>query len=233
MAEHYRGCLPRTTKVGDGTFRVVPDDYLIDRKDWEKYPQTLHQHVWHIINQGRQNSCCACMGVGGLMLCREKQGLDKVILSQAVPYHFGNGGHDGGMAIDTCLQMLLKYGTVPISVVDQYDWQRRNWPNNWEEIAENYKIFEAMDCPTYEHAVSMVLRGHPVMYGAKGHAVVRIGCSLFTPIPDLNSWDRSWGIDGLGTWATEDELKRGIERQYGAWALRYATDPPNDGDLDP
>jgi len=231
MSVRWTGCLPRESKPGDGTFRVVPDDWLIPEKDWKTYhANNLIPYVWHVINQGRQNSCCACAGAGIVMLARERQGLDRVLLSQAVPYHFGNGGRDGGMAIDTCLRELLKHGTCPADVVDPYDWRRSHWPSEWEEIGELYKPFEWMDCPTYEHAGSMLAHGHPVIYGAMGHAVVRVANGMFTDTPDLNSWP-DWQEKGLGRWATEREFRRGIEGGYGAWALRYAVDPPNDGDL--
>ncbi len=225
------GCLPRTTKVGDGTFPTVPDDFLIPRDEWDDFPENdLDQFVWHIVDQARQNSCCGCAGVGTLMLGREMQGLDRMVLSQAVPYHLGNGGRDQGMGIDTCLRVLLEHGTCPVDVVDQYDWRKRDWPDNWAEIAADYKPFKFLDCPSYDHAVSMGKRGHPILYGADGHAVVRIGFGKHTKKPDLNSWSKAWKFDGLGQWVDERGFKNGM-RQYGAWALMFATDPPNDGDL--
>ena len=231
MTAHWTGCLPRVSKVGDGLFPVMPESMVRPRSEWETARSNLGQHVWHIINQGRQNSCCGCAGVGIMMLDRARQGLDRVVLSQAVPYHFGNGGRDGGMFIDTCLQMLREYGTCPVSVVPEYDWRKSNWREDWRAIGKAYTPAVWADVPTYEHAQSRLAEGHPVLYGAMGHAVVRIDNGLQTELCDLNSWDRSWGTDGIGRWASEREFARGIEGGYGAWTLLYATDPPLDGDL--
>jgi len=46
----------------------------------------------------------------------------------------------------------------------------------------------------------------------------------------VNSWGRDWGTNGLGQWVSEATLASEI-RGYGAWALRVATDPDDDGDL--
>lgn len=223
--ERKLGCLPRTTKIGDGTFPVFSDDFLIDRSDWPNYQNTLRPLAWHIINQGSQGSCCGCASVQAVMICRELAGLDRVALSQAVPYGLGNGGRDSGMGIDTGLRMIQKHGTCPVDVVDPMDWRQRNWPDNWKEIAAKYRGIEAHDCPSFEHMVSAVLRGWPVVYGAKGHAIVLVNQNLDV----ANSWG-DWKDNGFGVWATEREIKRG-RSTYGAWALCTAVDPVNDGDV--
>lgn len=221
------GCLERVSKVGDGTFPVFSDDFLIDRKHWSKYKGlSLRPFVHHVIGQN-DNSCCGCGTVGAGMICRDLSGLDQVVLSQAVPYGKGNGGRDGGMAIDTGLAMLIKWGSCPIDIVHPDDWRGHNWPKNWEEIAAKYRGIEAWDCPTFEHAVSAVLRGFPVVYGAEGHAVVLVDQELNV----LNSWGRDWRDNGFGVWVEERSMRYGIERQYGAFALRTTVDPLKDGDV--
>jgi len=76
-----------------------------------------------------------------------------------------------------------------------------------------------------QHVKSAYKCGLPVCYGANGHAVVRIGDGL-----DINSWDRSWGQNGLGTWVSEATLARELPR-YGAFVPYIVADPDDDGDL--
>jgi len=235
--ERRMGCLPRQSKVGDGTFRIFGEDGTpkTPRENWENWKQNTMEHlVWHVIDQASQGSCCASAGCGTTMLGREFAGLDRVVLSQASVYAFDgitSGGepiprrYDNGMAIDTCLQLLTKIGACPTSVISQYDWQgyrAGRWPENWREIALRYRILEALDCPTYDRAMEAVTTGFPVLYGAKGHAIVRVVWDK-----DLNSWGKDWGKNGIGVWATAVEMKRSIP-SYGAWALRVTIDPTDD-----
>ena len=232
--EWKAGCLPRTTKVGEINPKTEEPFFRIFKpEDTPRAPGTSGSAidpdlVWHIIDQARQSSCCGCMGVQLLMVVRAIMGLDRVILSQAVPYSLGNGGRDAGMAIDTCLKHLLETGTCPIDVIDQYDWDGRNrgtWPTDWREVAASYRALEAEDCISVDDMDAANELGYPVGYGAKRHAVIHIGPGL-----DINSYNRSWGNNGIGRWTTRRERADGI-RQYGAWVLRVATDPDNDGDL--
>jgi len=233
--EYRAGCLPRKTKVGE-----------IDPKTGKPFFEIYDPSkplpgiaragtaidsslIWHIVNQANQSSCCGCMGIDMVMLIREIMGLNRVILSQASLYGQGNGGRDEGMAIDTCLRLLKTVGACPVSLIDQYDWKgfgRGTWPDQWKEVAKLYRAVEVLDCPTVELVHAANEAGHPVGYGAKGHAVVHIG-----PGRDINSWGRDWGDDGIGPWVTSDaELQRGLDL-YGGFIVFLATDPDNDGDL--
>ena len=79
--------------------------------------------------------------------------------------------------------------------------------------------------PTWQHFSSAWRSGFGILYGCKGHAVVRIGLDI-----DLNSWGSDWGDKGVGQWATDREIQRELS-WYGAWALRLVTDPTGDGDV--
>jgi len=242
-------CLPRTcTAVGDGAFKVFGSDGtppIIPESDWPQYAKTLEGHVWHVIDQGGQNSCCGAAGAGAVILGRELAGANRVVISQASLYGVGNGGRDNGMAIDVCLNVLTETGANPVGVIDQYDWQgywrragrriRREtragaWPDGWQESAKRYRCLEAWDCPDYKAAVSAVLSGFPVVYGTHGHAVVMIGWIPERGHIDLNSWGADWGNNGCGQWASRREVERQLPG-YGAWALRVMTDPTDDGDV--
>lgn len=227
--EGFKGCLPRTTEVGDGTFKVFGEPGtapLVPPTEWEKWKDTsFRSHVWHIIDQASQNSCCGCGGCGVMMTYRESRDLPRIVFSQASIYGLEYADltprrYDNGMAIDTCLEILRRIGVCSVDVIDQYDWagfRRGRWPDDWKEHAKQNRIVEAWDCPTREHVVSAIIRGFPVLYGAKGHAVYRIARGL-----DGNSWGRDWGENGIGQWATDRELEREIAR-YGAWAVRVVS----------
>lgn len=233
MSEQFKGCLPRTTKVGDGTFKVFGDPGtppLVPPSEWEKWKDTsFRSHVWHKINQSRQNSCTGCACAGVMTTYREVRRLPRIIFSQASIYGFEDATltprrRDNGMNIDAALQILQKVGICSVDVIGQYDWQgygRGTWPADWEKHAAWGRIVEAWDCPTGEHIVSAIMRGFPVVYGAMGHAVYRIGWRL-----DANSWP-DWADQGIGQWASDRELDDGA-KHYGAWALRVVTHPTED-----
>jgi hypothetical protein len=178
------------------------------------------------------------------MLIREMQGLKRIELSQAVPYALVNGGQDSGASIDSILQVLMKTGAPPVSVVSEYDWRgypdrrirKRGcplWPKDWREQSAPYRIVEAGDCPTYQHMLSAIAAGFPTLLGLDwdnqpraGHAMGGVGyyqdddSELFNP----------WGGDKSFSKHTQRQCERGIQK-YGCWYLRVAKDPPNDGDL--
>lgn len=229
MADHLTGCLPRVTKVGDGTFKVFGEPGtppLVPPSEWEKWEKTLsfRSHVWHQITQSRQNSCCGCAGAGVMMTSREVKRRKRIIFSQASIYGFEDANltprrRDNGMHIDTCLQILQKVGACSVDYIDQYDWRgygRGTWPEDHLERAAENRILEAWDCPTLEHLISALYRGFIPMYGAKAHAVYRIARRL-----DVNPWP-DWKDRGIGEWANDRELEEGI-KHYGAWALRVVT----------
>lgn len=217
------GCLPRVSKVGDNTFKIF------DPKTTRRAPRSIKSAIdrsliWHIIDQAQQGSCCGCATVGAIMIAREVAGLERVVLSQASVYGLGNGGRDQGMAIDKGLSVAMEHGACSVDTVGQYDWQqfRRDYPNGHPE-GERFKIIEVEDVVSVDDMDAGVELGYPVVYGAKGHAVIYID-------PDVNSWGRDWGDNGFGQWTTRRERAIGIQ-QYGAWLIRVATDPDNDGDL--
>jgi len=234
--EYRLGCLPRTlTAVGDGTFRVFGDGTppRIPRDDWPDHAKTMEGFINVIIDQGNQGSCCGCAGVGATMLARAISGQLNVVLSQASLYALGNGGRDDGMAIDTCLRHLINTGANPADTIDPMDWSgyyRNKWPSNWRESAKRFRCIEAWDCSDYDTAVSAVLHGFPVVYGCSGHAVVMVGWTPKRGHIDLNSWGSDWGNNGIGQWQSESTVRRQLPG-YGAWALRVATDPTDDGDV--
>lgn len=230
--EWQAGCLPRTSKVGDGTFPEYGTEgtpLLISNAKLNTLPDVISPKlVWHIINQSNQGSCCACMTVGGVMLLRAINGLAQVVLSQASLYGLGNGGRDQGMAIDTGLHVAMETGPCPVEIIDQYDWQgyrRGSWPDDYKVHGKRYRIKKAWDCLTYQHIRCAYKAGFPVCCAANGHAFLRIGDDL-----DVNSHGHGFGENGIGRYATAREIGNQLSR-YGAFVPYLVVDPLGDGDL--
>jgi len=234
-------CLPRVSKCGDAPFPTVDDSALIPRSKWVDVAG-MSDFVWHFINQGSQGSCTAA-GANTLMtVIRRILSLTNVILSQAVVYGLGNNGHDSGMPIDKALSILQKTGTVPVEVVDQYDWDgSRRWPKDWREIAKSYRLLEAQDCPTFDHLVSRIQKGFPGLLGVYwggggGHAICAteyVNGKLGGPNTWGKNWNKGWGAHPKrsGFWQlSESDVASGI-RNFGAWSGRVVTDPIGDGDI--
>jgi len=241
----FKGCLPReATEPGDGAFPVfgVPGEgtpQLVPASDWQRITGTYRRYTeaYGVIGQ-RANSCTTCGARGALQSARFFAGLDPVQLSHGSVYGVINGGVDRGSSIDVCLNQLRRVGMAQTSVIDPFDWggyykRRGGWPDDWEANARRYRVLEAHDCPDWEHLVSAIQLGFPVLFGVRwsgggGHAILGTGYKD-GQIEILNSWGASWGDNGFG-FLPRAQVQRGITT-YGAWALRAATDPPNDGDI--
>ena len=227
--EYHTGCLPRVCELGDGAFPVFSDDWLIPRSKWSDYYNfSLEALHYHTINQDRQNSCCGCMTVQSAMLVREYMGLDRIVMSQASVYALGNGNRDQGMSIDKGWEILQETGCCPTSLINQYDWEgyrESSWPDNWKQVAANYRAFEVMDAPTIDHLVSGLFHGWIPCYGSDGHAVILFRYDGKTDPLVLGSWGSDYGDNGIHRWPISQM------ESYGGWLLRVMTDPPDDGDL--
>lgn len=225
--------LRRRSRLGDGTFPICGVDepsLLIPREQWTE--STLEHHVWHIVDQGAQNSCTAAMVAGGLTTLDAMHGRPKRVYSQASLYRQINGGRDGGASIDSALRAMQTTGITTIDVIDQYDWQGRDWPSKWKDAAAENKILEWSDCPNVDWAGSMLERGFLVFLGVfwkrGGHAIYLVGKRRDGngwKFRVTNSWGADWGEDGLG-WLPESQVSQGIA-YFGAWIPRVKTDPSN------
>ena len=233
------GCLPRETVCGEGAFPVWGTDGrtpILDRRVIEASSgRLLLHHHWHTINQSRQSSCTASDFGNLMMLTRAVEGKPRVVLSQASIYAYdGITIHDDGtytlhkrrsdsgmnlevaMLIGQCRGMAPKYRDDGTPYVQQYDWQREEWPDDVEKVSAAYRLGEAWDIPDYWSMLSAVVMGFGVARGMDNHCVGQI-----TKTHVLGSWENyGTGDNGIHEWGTsEREINRGIE-QYGAWAFR-------------
>jgi hypothetical protein len=235
--EGYCGCHPRPMKVGaNPRFKVwgtVEDTPIIPRNEW--VTTSLRHLVWEICNQAQQNSCCPTATRGAVEIIRELTGLKRIRLSQGSLYNLIAGGRDQGANIMDALEAMMKVGMCPDSIIDEYDWQGRDYPSNWKTEAAKIRILEAFDCPSFADMISAVQKSLPVVFGVNwagggGHAIVCVGYDKPTNRAEiLNSWDKTWGDGGFG-YLTESDCR--AIASYGAFAIRSVT-LPSDEELPP
>lgn len=231
---YVAGCLPRVSKLGDGTFRVFDpakaEKGLVQGRAPKLTREIVRALIWHHINQKQQGSCCASAGCHHMEFQRQVAGLKQIPFAQSWLYGLGNGGRDQGMAIDTCLKLLITDGCCPATLIDQYDWmgyKNGTWPAEAKAVSQQYRAVESFDVATIEDAKWGLKRGFPFLYGAKGHAVNKL---TEDENDDWNTWGLEWEDRGIGLWATWAEIKRALP-MYGGFFVRVATDPDDDGDL--
>jgi hypothetical protein len=220
------GCLPRKSKVG-AVCPVFADHFEeIPESEWANYAGkiSLRPFVKTVLDQDGVGSCAAESSTQSVMIGRAFAGLPHVVLNPWAVYHTTSGGRDQGSSIDDNLQYLREHGCPPESA----------WPRSkgWQakpsaeamELAKNFRIVEFYDITTRAQMVTCLLKGWPVVYGSKGHAVCKVEYLDPTKALDINSWATSWGDGGFGVWAKFSE----INWQYGAFAVRTVADVSGD-----
>ncbi len=223
------GCLPRITEPDGSHFPIVGSPGTLDlipRSQWTT--TSVRHHVWNIHDQGQQNSCCPTAYAGLLETEREMQGLSRIKLSQAYPYHFANGGRDQGSSLDAVFFAIRDRGITPATVIDPFDWRAANWPADADDQAAELRIVEAWDCLDVDHVGTATERGFcavlGVRWGRGGHAVYIIGKRPASrgdswEYEIANSWGTGWGDGGFG-FLPESQVAEGI-KTFGAWIPRF------------
>lgn len=212
------GCLPRGTRPGE----ICPLfserlDVLTDEELREAAGKIdLRQFVSQVLDQDGVRSCATEATAGAAMICRAFGGEEFELLNPWFIYHTTSGGRDRGSNIDSNLAFAREKGIAPESV-----WPRsKGWRTRPSEeayaAARKYRIEEFYDITSVREAMSANALGFPVVYGARGHAVVKLNLLPDGESIDLNSWGEKWEQDGFGVWAGYN----GINWAYGAWAVR-------------
>lgn len=216
------GCLPRKTRFGEicplysERLEVLSDAELKAREGH----YNLRQFTKVMLNQGNVGSCATEATAGAMMIQRAFSGMPHVTLNPWFIYYETSGGRDQGSSIDENLAFARSRGVCPMSVWGRdKGWKKRPSDEAFRE-ALKFKIEEFYDLVNIREAKSANALGYPVVYGARGHAVVKIfygpgGSSL-----DLNSWGENWKDKGFGLWASYED----IDFRYGAFAVRVVTE---------
>lgn len=223
----YAACLPRKSKVGAICPLVREHLEIIPQDQWEAINQSLNNgrglrdYVPTILDQDGAGSCATESTTMSVMLTRKVRGMKHVLLNPwFIYYHTGGqsdmgNGRGGGSAIDDVLQFARQHGIASEAVWPRkHGWQQKPSGIAYEDAKQNH-IEEFFDATNILEAASCLLRGWPLVYGAKGHSVLRIALHH-----DVNSWGNQWGDQGFGEWVKLHE----IDFRYGAFAVRTTTE---------
>lgn len=217
------GCLPRRTLPGQlcgfaaDHIPILSDDQI---EEWAGKVSLRHL-VPVILDQDGVGSCATESSTQSVMLARSGSGLPFELLNPWFVYHTTSGGRDNGSSIDENLAFIRKYGVAPESV-----WPRsKGWRASPSEEARakalDYRIDEFYEVRSAQEVKSCLVQGYAVVYGAKGHSVIKVEYLGRGKSTDVNSWGRDWGEQGFGEWASIER----INWSYGAFAVRSTLVP--------
>ena len=222
--DRFPGCLPRRSLPGERCPLAIDRIPIIRREEWADYARQigggagLKPMVRTILDQDGVGSCATEAAAQALMIDRAFRGFEHVPLNPWFMYRITSGGRDTGSSIDDNLVFLREHGCAPESLHPRsLGWRAEPSPEA-VEAAKKYRIEEFYDVTSIDEMVSALLMGYPVVYGANGHAVVKVRHIDETKGEDVNSWGQAWGENGFGVWATY----RAVDFRYGAWAVRAA-----------
>ena len=216
------GCLPRASKPGQWCPMASEHIKLVPRNQWDELADQISTRpmVKTVLDQGNVGSCATESTTQGVMMGRAFAGLPHVLLNPWFIYHTTSHGRDQGSSIDENLAFVRDKGIAPMSI----------WPRSkgWEaepseeakEAAKAFKIVEFFDVANIDEMVSCLLTGWPVVYGAKGHSVIKVQHLNDREGLDCNSWGEDWSDSGFGVWARYNQIDFG----YGMFAVRTTTE---------
>jgi hypothetical protein len=212
------GCLPRVSRPGEW-FPLYSErlDVLTDAEIEEIGPLVNNQQfVEEVLDQNGHGSCATESTGQDTMVIRAFSGQPFVLLSPLFIYNTTSHGRDAGSSIDENLRFVREKGIAPESLYPRSGGFRRK-PSE-EAIAEalKYRVEEFYDITTVRELLSSLALGYPVVYGARGHSVLKLQYLGNGRTLDVNSWGTNWKNGGFGEWASPSN----VNWRYGAWAAR-------------
>jgi len=195
---------------------------IIPEEEWksEIEKQAARRHlIWHIYNQRSKGSCASESSDGALGFVREVAGLPRVQFNPWPKYYIVSGGVDRGSSLDANLKQLRDVGTLPEAYFPRWGSNAHAWnakpPSDWKDVAKHYRLEEWYYVRNKLEFGSCLLAGHVVYFGYPGHAIFAIELIDENTFLYVNSWDESWGDNGLGKlkWSS-------VEQGYGMYSFR-------------
>lgn len=238
--EPPQGLVKGWTVYGD-----VSETPMIARSEWTQHcrePFTPHPFLPPVAQQNGYGMCNASATCTGMEFARAQQGLPYVQLSGGDLYMRISGGRDQGSLLEDGIAASMSEGVASAKTVPYLDWRGEN--AGAREERKSYRVIEAFLCPTFEHCMSAVIAGYPIVTGimwysnftpdadgwlpngrgsAGGHAIcgfapVKRGSQY--GIEHQNSWGASWGRNGRFV-IPESHYGRQIG---GWWSIRAVVD---------
>lgn len=216
------GCLKR--KEPPGTFCSLAREKikLIPRQEWaglaakmREEQANLRRYVKTILDQDGVGSCATESTTQSVMVARAIAGLPHVLLNPWFIYHTTSHGRDQGSSIDENLAFARDNGIAPEVIWPRSKGWKAEPSAEAKEAAKEFRIAEFFDVLSTDEAGSALVSGWSIVYGAKGHSVLKIEYDL-----DANSWGTGWEDEGFGLWCA---LER-IDFRYGTFATRTPTE---------
>lgn len=228
------GCNPRKSKAGEVCSLFSEKIKVIDPNDWDQIladrlasGQSLkgRSDVRKIKDQDGVGSCaceatCQAMEVTMVRSGQPWEELNPWSLYRLVTQR------DDGSSIDEDLQVARDVGVLPVSFFPRYDANGKvinRWnatpPDNWKEIALQYRIDEFFDITTVAEAGTALIEDYALVFGYQGHSEC-----MEDLLPKSNGdTANSWGTDFEEAGFHVVSLQR-IDFRYGCFAVRTNKD---------
>ncbi|GIW60127.1 MAG: hypothetical protein KatS3mg087_1193 [Patescibacteria group bacterium] len=187
---------------------------VIDEEAWDEIIEEINKKklgivelVPHIYNQGKEGTCTSNATCAAMNLIASLQfGDNRIpILSPISLYKRVAPGPNTGSSVKDNVDEAMARGVLPL---DSYKEKfkhtmpavgyRNRMPDNWQETAELFRIGEVYVCRDYRAVVSAILRGHPVIVGRQGHAILYVSVRRDNRRRLIVDYQNSWGNWGYG-----------------------------------
>lgn len=212
------GVLPRASRFGEFCGAAADHIPLIPRADWSGFAgqSPVKNFVKEIKDQDGVGSCATESSTQAVQVIEAIAGRPFIELNPWFIYHTTSGGSDRGSSIDANLRFIREHGIAPASVWGRDQGWRKRPSDEAVEAALEHRIEEFYDIASVDEMVSALIQGWPVVWGSKGHSVLKVEHLNEREGLDCNSWGEKWGNGGFGVWTPYSS----INWNYGAWALR-------------
>lgn len=191
---------------------------VIPRSEWK--PISFRQsYPFKILNQGRHGSCVGHGTGTAANKVWQRNGGSPHVFSSCFIYGEINGGRDAGASIVAALRCLETTGVCFEEQVPEGMVYASQFPPEARQTAARFKGWRGYVCHSFDELASGVLNGGMPVYGVTvggafqsyrggwiqcgwgpaNHCVTADGL-IFKDgkwgLPGINSWDKSWGVDG-------------------------------------